>query len=82
MKNALRKIQDTARNRYAQAGAAFALVTAAGSASATEPTNAESAMTALQTEGESMISAAWPVVTALTVGFIAIKLFKRAAAKV
>ena len=81
MKNALRKMGDAARNRYAQAGVGFSLIMAAGAANATTPTAAQTAMTSLQTEGEAMIDAAWPVVTALTVGFIAIKLFKKSASK-
>jgi hypothetical protein len=39
------------------------------------------AFTALQTDGMALIDLAWPVVTAVTVGFIIIGLFKKAANK-
>jgi hypothetical protein len=54
---------------------------ASGVASAALPTGATAAFTALETDGMALIDAAWPVVTALTVGFIIIGLFKKAAAK-
>lgn len=39
------------------------------------------AFTALQTDGLALVDLAWPVVTALTVAFIIIGLFKKAANK-
>lgn len=39
------------------------------------------AFTALQTDGLALIDLAWPVITALTVAFIIISLFKKAASK-
>lgn len=54
---------------------------AIGTANAALPAGATAAFTALQTDGLALIDAAWPVVTALTVGFIIIGLFKKAANK-
>lgn len=45
------------------------------------PAGATAAITQLQTDGLAMIEAYWPVVTALTVAFILIKLFKKGANK-
>lgn len=39
------------------------------------------AFTSLQTDGLALVDLAWPVVTALTVAFIIITLFKKAASK-
>lgn len=52
-----------------------------GASNAALPAGATGAFTALQTDGLALIDAAWPVVTALTVGFIIISLFKKAAGK-
>lgn len=46
------------------------------------PTEATTAFTSLKADAESLITAAWPVVAAITVGFVLISLFKRAAGKV
>jgi hypothetical protein len=46
------------------------------------PTEATTAFTQLKADAESLITAAWPVVAAITVGFVLISLFKRAAGKV
>ncbi len=46
------------------------------------PAAATTAFTQLKSDAESLITAAWPVVAAITVGFILISLFKRAASKV
>jgi TRAP-type C4-dicarboxylate transport system permease small subunit len=46
------------------------------------PSAATDAFTTLQTDGLALINAAWPVVGAIVVGFILIKLFRRAANKV
>lgn len=52
-----------------------------------EPANAAlnagvaTAFTSLQTDGLALVDLAWPVVTALTVAFIIIGLFKKAAHK-
>ena len=40
-----------------------------------------SAFTSLQTDGLALVDLAWPVITALTVAFIIIGLFKKAANK-
>lgn len=82
MKNALRKVGTVARNRYAQAGAAFSLALVAGSASAeTDPTQGAAAITAIETQAQEYIDAAWPVVILVTGALIGIGLFKRFARK-
>ncbi|EGU31009.1 hypothetical protein VII00023_20732 [Vibrio ichthyoenteri ATCC 700023] len=50
-------------------------------ASAALPAEAEAAFTAVSTFATDVIAAAWPIVTLLTVGFIGMKLFKKAANK-
>lgn len=50
-------------------------------ASAALPLGVTTAFGALQTDGLALIDLAWPVVTAITVGFIIIGLFKKAAGK-
>lgn len=57
------------------------LVITAGSASAALPTGVSTAFTALQTDGLALLDLAWPVATAITVGFIILGLFKKAANK-
>jgi hypothetical protein len=52
------------------------------SALAALPAAATDAFTTLQTDGLALINAAWPVVGAIVVGFVLIKLFRRAANKV
>jgi hypothetical protein len=44
-------------------------------------TLAESAIASVGTDATALIAAAWPVLTTITVGFIIMKLFKRAASK-
>lgn len=51
-------------------------------AAAALPEAATTAFTTLQTDGLALINAAWPVVGAIVVGFVLIKLFRRAANKV
>jgi len=53
-----------------------------GQAQAALPASVTTAMTTIQTDGLALIDLAWPVVAALVGGFVLIKLFKRAAAKV
>ncbi len=52
-----------------------------GSASAALSTEVSTAFTGLQTDALALIDLAWPVVIAVTVGFIIIGLFKKAAHK-
>lgn len=54
----------------------------AAQAHAELPAAATSAFTSLKGDAEALIVAAWPVVAAITVGFVLISLFKRAAGKV
>lgn len=77
MKNALRKLGHAARNRYTQAGAGLTALVVAGSANATETTAAQDAIAAIETEAQTMIDAAWPVVTTIVAAVIGIKLFKK-----
>lgn len=46
------------------------------------PPEAGAAFTTLKTDGESLVGQAWAPVAAVTVGFVLISLFKRAASKV
>lgn len=46
------------------------------------PTAATTALTDVQTDGLALIDAVWPVVAAVTIGFVLIKLFKRGVNKV
>lgn len=62
-------------------GVGSAGVAGAGVASAALPAGATAAFTALQADGLALIDAAWPVATAVTVGFIILGLFKKAANK-
>lgn len=56
-----------------------ALTTLSIDAFAALPTAATTAFTALQSDAEDLIDATWPVAIAVTVGFIILGLFKRAA---
>ena len=67
--------------RIAQAVAA-GLTFVAVQAHAELPASATAAFTQLKGDAEALIVAAWPVVAAITVGFVLISLFKRAASKV
>jgi hypothetical protein len=49
-----------------------------GVANAAVPAAASAAFTALQTDALDMIDLAWPVIGAVTVGFILLRIFKRA----
>lgn len=53
------------------------LASLAGVASAELPSAATDAITAVQTDGLAMLSAGWPVLAAITGGFVVMKLFKR-----
>lgn len=80
------KMQQTAlkgsiiRQLVAVALAATSMV--AVQAHAELPAAATTAFTTLKGDAEALIVAAWPVVAAITVGFVLISLFKRAAGKV
>ncbi len=77
MKNSLRKLGQTVRNRYAQAGVGVTSMLVMGAANATvEPTGGAAAIAALEAEASSMIDAAWPVAIVVVSGAIGIKLFK------
>ena len=50
-----------------------------GSAMAALPSGASDAMSTLSTDAMAMVDLAWPIATAVTVAFILLKVFKRAA---
>lgn len=81
MQNENAPIKGSHRRRIAQAVAAGLSVVAV-QAHAELPAAATSAFTQLKGDAEALIVAAWPVVAAITVGFVLISLFKRAASKV
>lgn len=64
------------------AGLVSLLGLVAGTAQAALPAAADTALDAVLADGQLLIDAAWPIVGGITVGFIIIKLFKRAANKV
>lgn len=51
-------------------------------AEAALPAGVQAGFTTLQTDGLALIDLAWPVIIAITVAFIIIKLFKRSAGSV
>lgn len=53
----------------------------AGSASAALPTDAQTAIDSVATFVTDILAAVWPIATALTIGFVGIKLFKKGANK-
>lgn len=64
------------------AGSAVVASAVSGVVSAAIPVAASTAITDLQTDALGMIDLFWPVIGAITVGFILIKLFKRGGSKV
>lgn len=81
MQNENAPVKGSLGSRITQAvGAGLAFV--AVQAHAELPAAATSAFTQLKGDAEALIVAAWPVVAAITVGFVLISLFKRAASKV
>ncbi len=67
---------------HPKAGLLSVLLLPLGTAHAALPEAATTAMTTLKTDAEALLTAAWPVVVAITVGFILIRLFKRVASRV
>jgi hypothetical protein len=70
------------RRRAFIASTVGAVMVAPTAAFAALPTGATTAFSEVQTDGLALLDLAWPVVIAITTGFILIKLFKKAAAKV
>lgn len=58
-----------------------ALMFVASSAHAVLPTEATAALTALETDGASMVAAGWPIAVAVTVGLILMGIFKKVASR-
>jgi hypothetical protein len=79
LKVLLMYISKKTRNLALATGAVSVLAVAP--AHATLNTAVGTSFTTLQTDGLALVDLAWPVVTALTVAFIIIGLFKKAAAK-
>lgn len=69
------------RNRYTQAGVAVVGSAASVAAHAELPAAATTAFTTIQTDGLALVDLAWPVMIAVTGGFILLGLFKKAAKK-
>jgi len=67
--------------KFCAATAALPLVIVS-QAHAALPTEATAAFTSLSTAVSDVVAAAWPIVGAVIVGFVTIKLVKRAAGKV
>lgn len=57
------------------------LALTAGVASAALPADAQAAIDSVATFVTDILAAVWPIATALTVGFVGIKLFKKGANK-
>lgn len=72
------------KNRISLACASIvaAAVALPSTASAALPTGAATAFSEVQTDALALIDMAWPVVVAVTSGFIILKLFKKSASKV
>jgi hypothetical protein len=70
------------RSNYQRTVVGAGLLMVGGAASATPaPTGAAAAWADLETAANEALTNAWPIVIILTVGFIGIKLFKKAANK-
>lgn len=63
--------------RKLQALAASALLALAGFAQAAVPTEASAAVTELITDAGTFIGSLWPLLVAVVVGFIFMKIFKK-----
>jgi hypothetical protein len=68
--------------RVAFASTVAAVIAAPSVAFAALPLGATTAFSTVQTDALELIDLAWPVVIAVTSGFILVKLFKKAASKV
>jgi hypothetical protein len=53
-----------------------------GFASAELPAGVGTALTQVQTDGAALIDLAWPVLTAITVAFVVMKIFKKVVGRV
>lgn len=69
------------KNKNSKALLAIALLVTAGTASAALPADAQTAIDSVATFVTDILAAVWPIATALTVGFVGIKLFKKGANK-
>ncbi len=69
------------KNNQSKALLAIALLTVAGTSSAALPAEAQAAIDAIAAFVTDILAAIWPIATALTVGTVGIKLFKKGANK-
>lgn len=76
----LPKITDETMKNYQKAVVAVVVMLTASAANAAG-SDATTAITAIGTEASAIIAAAWPVLTAITVAFAGMKLFKKATGK-
>lgn len=79
MKNFLTGLKNAVTPKRVAAGSIALMV--AGSASAALPADAQAAVDAIALFVTDLLTAIWPVATALLVGFIGIKLVKKGANK-
>jgi hypothetical protein len=68
--------------RVALASTVAAVIAAPSVAFAALPAGATSGFTQIQTDSLELLDLAWPVVIAITTGFILLRMFKKAANKV
>lgn len=71
-------VNTSKKGRIVAVGAALSPL----SAMAALPDGAATAFTTLQTDALALLDLAWPVVIAVTVGFIILKMFKKASGKI
>ncbi|MBY8232006.1 hypothetical protein KW535_11755 [Vibrio fluvialis] len=69
------------KNKKSQTLAALALLAVAGTASAAIPPEAQAALDSISGLADSVVAWAWGVGTAVVVGFVGLKLTKKAANK-
>lgn len=81
LKNVSADLRGAIRSNYQRTVVGAGLLMVGGAASASEPTGAAAAWADLETAANDALSNAWPIVIILTVGFIGMKLFKKAANK-
>ncbi|MFZ2973583.1 MAG: major coat protein [Ferribacterium limneticum] len=70
------------RNQMMKYGVVVFSTVAAGAAQAALPTEATAAFTSIQSSVTEILAAIWPIVAAVTGGFVLIGLFKKGAGKV
>ncbi|MBF4340627.1 hypothetical protein EAY39_07455 [Vibrio anguillarum] len=69
------------KNKKSKAALALGLLTVAGIASAAIPSEAQAALDAVKEVGDAVLAWVWVFGTALTVGFVGLKLVRKGANK-